>query len=73
VTYWLWTMVNVKLVREVSVGVAHVLASIDVEIFSLLISDFEHVFLDAVRVLSAERPDDWSVVLGSVALESLLQ
>ena len=65
-TYWLRAVIGVVFVRKSSVGVVHVLAGVDVEVFLLLVLDFEEVSLDAARVLSQECTDDWVVVLGAV-------
>ena len=53
-------------VREVGVGVVHVLRSIDVEVFFLVVLDFIHVSLDTVGILSHVSTHQWSVHLGSL-------
>ena len=63
---------SVVLAREVSVGIVHVLTSVDIEILLLAVSDLEWIVLDAMRVLSEESTHNWVVVHAAVAHESAL-
>jgi len=63
-TYWLGSVVDVEVVRKLLVGVAHVLAGVDVEVLLLLVSDLEDVLLNVGRVFSEEGADHGVVVLG---------
>ena len=63
---------GVVFAREVTVGVVHVLAGVDVEVLLLAVSDLEWIVLDAVSVLSEEGSDDGVVVGSTVADESAL-
>lgn len=59
-------MMNVVLVRDISVSVVHVLAGVDVEVLLLLISDVEQVLLHLSLVLSEVSTDYRLVPLSSV-------
>lgn len=53
-------------ITKISISVVHVLASINVVVFSLLILDFEKISLDMVLVFSEESSNNWTVALTTV-------
>jgi hypothetical protein len=65
-------MMNMEFITEFGIRVVHVLASINVEVLLLLISDLEHVFLDVALILTDESTDNWVVVLRAERHEGTL-
>ena len=74
VTYGLRAVVGVHVhVTEVSLGVVHVLASIDLVELSLSILDFEGISSGAFVVLAEVRADEGVVRLSGVVVESVFE
>lgn len=64
---------DVVLVAQISVGDVHVLASVNVEVLSLLVLDLKQVSLHVLLVLAEEGTDNWVVVLGRLQHQQALQ
>ena len=59
---WLWSVVAVILrVREIFRSVVHVLASVNVEVFFLLVMDVEKILFNIFLVFSHVSTHHWSV------------
>lgn len=60
-------------IRHLRIGDVHVLASINVEVFSLFVSDFESILMSNFLVLSEISTDDWAVGVSPVGADQVLE